>query len=296
MRGIVFLNIMNTLKSTSMKRIMMTRRGIKATFIIIVISIIFIVVACTTVPLTGRKQLSLIPESDMMALSLTEYGKFLKANKISTDKTKTELVRRVGLRISKAVEAYMAQQGLSANLKGYQWEFNLVESPEVNAWCMSGGKVVVYTGLLPVAQNEAGLATVMGHEIAHAVARHGSERMSDQMLVELGGTTLAAALESKPQETQQLAMIAFGAGSQYGVMLPFSRKHEYEADYMGLIFMSMAGYDPNESVIFWQRMAKQGGAKPPEFMSTHPVDENRIAKIKEKLPEALAYYNKAAKK
>jgi predicted Zn-dependent protease len=190
----------------------------------------------------------------------------------------------------------MAQQGLSANLKGYQWEFNLVESKEVNAWCMSGGKVVVYTGLLPIAQDDEGLATVLGHEIAHAVARHGSERMSDQMLVELGGTTLAAALESKPQETQQLAMIAFGAGSQYGVMLPFSRKHEYEADYMGLIFMSMAGYDPNQSVVFWQRMAQKGGSKTPEFLSTHPVDENRIAKIKEKLPEALTYYNKAVKK
>ena len=279
-----------------MKRIMMTNRSRKGTLIITTISVIFIAVACTTVPLTGRKQLSLIPESEMIALSLTEYGKFLKTNKVSTDKTKTDMVKRVGLRISKAVEGYMAQQGLSANLQGYAWEFNLVEDPAVNAWCMSGGKVVVYTGLLPVAQTEAGLATVMGHEIAHAVARHGSERMSDQMLVDLGGMTLSAALASKPQETQQLAMIAFGAGSQYGVMLPFSRKHEYEADYMGLIFMSMAGYNPNESVTFWQRMAKQGGAKPPEFLSTHPVDENRIAKIKEKLPEALAYYNKAVQK
>ena len=279
-----------------MKRIMMTNRSRNGTLIVIIISVIFIALACTTVPLTGRKQLSLIPESEMMSLSLTEYGKFLKANKVSTDKAKTDMVKRVGLRISKAVEGYMAQQGLSANLQGYAWEFNLVEDPAVNAWCMSGGKVVVYTGLLPVAQTEAGLATVMGHEIAHAVARHGSERMSDQMLVDLGGMTLSAALASKPQETQQLAMIAFGVGSQYGVVLPFSRKHEYEADYMGLIFMSMAGYNPNESVTFWQRMAKQGGAKPPEFLSTHPVDENRIAKIKEKLPEALVYYNKAVKK
>jgi predicted Zn-dependent protease len=264
--------------------------------IAIVISVTFIMVSCTTVPLTGRKQLSLVPESEMMALSLTEYGKFLKANKVSTDKGKTEMVKRVGLRISKAVAAYMAQQGLSANLKGYQWEFNLVESKEVNAWCMSGGKVVVYSGLLPISQDDEGLATVLGHEIAHAVARHGSERMSDQMLVQLGSTTLSAALADKPAETQQLANAAFGVGSQYGVILPFSRKHEYEADYMGLIFMSMAGYDPNQSIIFWQRMAQKGGSKTPEFLSTHPVDENRIAKLKEKLPEALTYYNKAVKK
>jgi predicted Zn-dependent protease len=287
---------MNVINTQAMKSKIIMNWGRYGTLVATIIYIIIFAVSCTTVPLTGRKQLSLVPESEMMALSLTEYGKFLKANKVSTDKAKTEMVKRVGLRISKAVEAYMAQQGLSANLNGYQWEFNLVESPEVNAWCMSGGKVVVYTGLLPIAQNDEGLAVVLGHEIAHAVARHGSERMSDQMLVQLGSTTLSAALAEKPAETQQLAMAAFGVGSQYGVMLPFSRKHEYEADYMGLIFMSMAGYDPNQSVIFWQRMAQKGGSKTPEFLSTHPVDENRIAKIKEKLPEAMSYYNKAIKK
>ncbi len=284
------------LKSSAMRRKKIIHCCWKIAMIAAIALLIFAALSCKTVPLTGRKQLSLIPESDMMALSLTEYGKFLKANKISTDKTKTDMVKRVGTRISKAVESYMAQHGLSADLKGYQWEFNLVESSEVNAWCMSGGKVVVYTALLPIAQNDEGLATVLGHEIAHAVARHGSERMSDQMLVQLGSSTLSAAMASKPTETQQLAMAAFGAGAQYGVMLPFSRKHEYEADYMGLIFMAMAGYDPNQSVGFWQRMAQKGGAKTPEFLSTHPVDENRIAKIKEKLPEALAYYNKSVKK
>lgn len=273
-----------------MRQGMVTNRVLRGSFIIPLIFILFIAIACKTVPLTGRRQLSLIPESDMMSLSLTEYGKFLKANKVSTDKEKTEMVQRVGKRISKAVEAYMAQQGLSANLKGYQWEFNLVEDPTINAWCMPGGKVVVYTGLIPIAQNDEGLATVLGHEIAHAVARHGSERMSDQMLVQLGSATLSTALSQKPKETQQLANSAFGLGSQYGVMLPFSRKHEYEADYMGLIFMSMAGYDPNESILFWQRMAKKGSSKTPEFLSTHPVDENRIAKIKEKLPEAMKFY------
>ena len=260
------------------------------------ILVLLIVAACATVPLTGRKQLSLVPESDMMALSLTEYSKFISTNKVSTDKNKTAMVRRVGDRISKAVEAYMAGAGLSKNLEGYKWEFNLIEDATVNAWCMSGGKVVVYTGLLPLAQNDAALATVLGHEIAHAVARHGSERMSDQMLVQLGGTALTAALAQKPEQTRQIAMTAFGVGSQVGVILPFSRQHEYEADYMGLIFMAMAGYDPNESIGFWEKMAKQSGTKPPEFLSTHPVDENRIARLKEKMPEAMAYYNKTTRK
>ena len=260
-----------------------------------VVVVLLIVAACATVPLTGRKQLSLVPESDMIALSLTEYGKFISTNKVSTDKNKTAMVKRVGEKISKAVETYMASAGLSKNLEGYKWEFNLIEDATVNAWCMSGGKVVVYTGLLPIAQNEAALATVMGHEIAHAVARHGSERMSDQMLIQLGGTALSSALSQKSEQTRQIAMTAFGVGSQLGVVLPFSRQHEYEADYMGLIFMAMAGYDPNESIAFWERMAKQSGSKPPEFLSTHPVDENRIAKIKEKMPEAMVYYSKSKK-
>jgi predicted Zn-dependent protease len=190
----------------------------------------------------------------------------------------------------------MASQGLSKNLDGYKWEFNLVEDPTVNAWCMSGGKVVVYTGLLPLAQSEAALATVMGHEIAHAVARHGCERMSDQMLLQMGGTALSAALAQKPEQTKQMAMTAFGVGSQVGVILPFSRQNEYEADYMGLIFMAMAGYNPNESIGFWEKMSQQGGSKPPEFLSTHPVDANRIARIKEKMPDAMAYYNKTTGK
>lgn len=254
--------------------------------------LILTAMACSTVPLTGRRQLSLVPESDMISLSLTEYDKFIKSNKLSTDKNKAAMVKRVGERIAKAVEAYMASAGLSKNLAGYKWEFNLVEDQTVNAWCMSGGKVVVYTGLLPLTQTEAGLATVMGHEIAHAVARHGSERMSDQMLLQLGGTALSAALAEKPEKTREIALAAFGVGSQVGVVLPFSRQNEYEADYMGIIFMAMAGYDPNESIPFWERMAKQGGSKQPEFLSTHPVDQNRIDRIKLKMPDALAYYKK----
>lgn len=254
--------------------------------------VLLTIMACSTVPLTGRRQLSLVPESDMISLSLTEYDKFIKSNKLSADKNKSAMVKRVGDRIARAVEAYMASAGLSKNLDGYKWEFNLVEDAAVNAWCMSGGKVVVYTGLLPLTQTEAGLATVMGHEIAHAVARHGSERMSDQMLIQLGGTALSSALAQKPEQTRQIALAAFGVGSQVGVILPFSRQNEYEADYMGLIFMAMAGYNPNESVPFWERMAKQGGSKQPEFLSTHPVDQNRIDRIKQKMPDAMVYYNK----
>jgi len=257
---------------------------------LLVTFILFVTVSCTTVPLTGRRQLSLVPESEMISLSLTQYGQFLKDNKVSTDQAKTAMVRRVGQRISKAVETYMAQQGLSDNLKGYQWEFNLIEDKTVNAWCMSGGKVVVYTGLLPVSQNDEGLATVLGHEIAHAVARHGSERMSDQMLVQLGSTSLSAAMSSKPKETQAMANAAFGIGSQVGVLLPFSRKQENEADYMGLIFMAMAGYNPNASLAFWERMAQQSQTSTPEFLSTHPVNSTRIENIKQKLPEAMKYY------
>jgi len=265
-----------------------TNRGFRLFCILIILTLM----SCSTVPLTGRRQLSLVPESEMIALSLTEYGKFINSNKLSSDKNKIALVKRVGEKIAKAVESYMAAAGLSKNLEGYKWEFNLVEDANVNAWCMSGGKVVVYTGLLPLTQTESGLATVLGHEIAHAVARHGSERMSDQMLVQLGGTALSSALAEKPEQTRQLALTAFGVGSQVGVILPFSRQNEYEADYMGLIFMAMAGYNPNESIPFWERMSKQGGSKQPEFLRTHPVDQNRIDRIKQKMPEAMAYFNK----
>jgi predicted Zn-dependent protease len=247
--------------------------------------------ACSTVPITGRNQLSLVSRGEMQSMSYQQYGEFLKANKLSTDKKATELVKRVGLRIQKAVEAYFAMKQMSDQLAGYKWEFNLVEDSVMNAWCMPGGKVVVYTGLLPVTKTEPGLAVVMGHEIAHAIAEHGAERMSQEMLAQLGGMALSAAMESKPEETRNTWMTVYGVGAQYGALLPYSRLHESEADHLGLIFMSMAGYQPEEAITFWQRMAsaKQGGA-PPEFLSTHPSDETRIAKLKEELPEAKQYY------
>ncbi len=254
---------------------------------------VFLFWSCSTVPLTGRSQLDLIPSSTMLSMSYQQYDDFLKQNKLSTNREQTEMVKRVGRKIQNAVEAYMAKNNLSDKLKDYRWEFNLVESPDVNAWCMPGGKVVVYTGILPITKTETGLAVVMGHEIAHAIARHGDERMSQGLLVQTGGIALSAALASKPDSTRQLWMTAFGVGSAVGVILPYSRLHESEADQLGLVFMAMAGYDPHEAVDFWERMAQQKkGQAPPEFLSTHPADRTRIADIKAAIPEAMKYYKK----
>lgn len=254
-------------------------------------------VACATVPVTGRRQLSLIPSSNMLSMSAQQYDEFLKENPPSRDKAGTELVRKVGRNIQKAVEQYMKKQNQSGRLSGYKWEFNLVDSKDVNAWAMPGGKVVVYSGLLPVAQDETGLAVVLGHEIAHAIADHGGERMSQGLLAQMGGVALSVAMQDKPQQTQQLWMTAFGVGTQFGALLPFSRLQESEADHLGLIFMAMAGYDPKTAVDFWKRMsAQKGGGAPPQFLSTHPSDETRINKIREELPEANRYYKKYLKK
>lgn len=247
--------------------------------------------SCSSVPVTGRKQLSIIPSSTMLSMSYQQYGEFLQSNPLSKNEEQVQLVQRVGRKIQASVEAYFAQKNISEHLEGYQWEFNLVESKDANAWCMPGGKVVFYTGILPITQTEAGLAVVMGHEVAHAVAEHGRERMSQGLIAQLGGMALDQALSNEPSRTRQLWMTAFGVGAQFGVLLPFSRTQESEADHLGLIFMAMGGYDPNEAVSFWQRMAdNKGGQAPPEFMSTHPSDETRIRQIKEKLPEALGYY------
>jgi predicted Zn-dependent protease len=247
---------------------------------------------CSTVPITGRSQLSLVSASEMNSMSFAQYSEFIKQNKLSSNKSDIEMVKRVGSNIQKAVERYFAQNNLSKELEGYAWEFNVVESDDVNAWAMPGGKVVVYTGILPVTKDETGLAVVMGHEIAHAIAQHGAERMSQGLLQQLGGVALSVALQNEPGTTQNLFMTAYGVGTTVGVMLPFSRTHESEADHLGLIFMAMAGYDPTAAVDFWTRMAAQGGQKPPEWLSTHPSDETRIADLKKELPEALSYYKK----
>ena len=248
--------------------------------------------SCGQVPLTGRTQLSFLPESSMVEMSLTSYSQFLSENKISTNRQQTDAVKKVGARISAAVEEYLKLNGFQDRLGDFKWEYNLIESEEVNAWCMPGGKVVFYTGILPLTQNEAGIAVVMGHEIAHAVARHGNERMSQQLLVQLGGVALSEAIKQKPEETQALFLTAYGVGSQVGLVLPYSRKHEYEADRLGMMFMAMAGYDPNEAPVFWARMSQLGSSGTPEFLSTHPVSANRIAALKELIPEAMTYYKK----
>ena len=258
---------------------------------LLVFVVFCLLAACATVPLTGRSQLILIPDSQVMTLSFDQYNQFLSKHEVVKDSTAAEMVKRVGGRIQKAVAVYLQRNGQEDLLNGYQWEFNLVKDKQVNAFCMPGGKVVVFTGILAVTENESGLATVMGHEIGHAIARHGNERMSQGLVTQLGGTALSVALSNRPQETRELFMAAFGLGAQVGVLLPYGRLQETEADHLGLIFMAMAGYDPNQAVNFWQRMDSQKDqAAPPEFLSTHPSHATRIADIRNYLPTAMTYY------
>jgi predicted Zn-dependent protease len=265
----------------------------KQNIILAVIISAMILQSCSVVPFTGRKQLNLLPESEMISMSLTSYSEFMKENTLSSDRSDVSMVKEVGSNISKAVIKYFNENGLQDRLEGYQWEFNLVKNDSVpNAWCMPGGKVVVYSGLLPYSADENGLAVVISHEIAHAVARHGNERMSQQMLIQMGGMAVNEAVKEKPEETRGIFNTVYGIGAQMGLVLPYSRDHELEADKMGLIFMAMAGYNPQSAIAFWERMAKSGGGKPPEFLSTHPSDERRIAKIKAAMPEVMKYYRK----
>lgn len=256
----------------------------------VLISFVFLLHSCSTVPLIGRKQVSLLPESNMVEMSLTNYSQFLKENKLSTNRDQTEIIKRVGAKMSAAVEKYLRDNGFADRIADFKWEFNLVENKELNAWCMPGGKVVFYTGIMPLTKNDAGVAVVMGHEIGHAVARHGNERMSQQMLVQFGETALTEAIKTKPEQTKAIFQSVYGLGAQYGVMLPYSRQQEYEGDKLGLIFMAVAGYNPNEAIGFWERMAANSTGKIPEFMSTHPLEQNRIEAIKSFLPEATKYY------
>ena len=252
-------------------------------------------ISCATVPITGRQQLSLVSQNSLNAMSFKSYGEFLSQHKVIKDTEQAHMVERVGKDIQRAVEKYFAENNLSASLKGYEWEFNLVDENTVNAWCMPGGKVVVYTGILPITKDEPGLAVVMGHEIAHAVANHGNERMSQSLLLNMGGMALATALSKKPQETQNIFSALYGVGSHVGLMLPHSRLQESEADHLGIIFTAMAGYDPYSALEFWTRMARlkeDSGSTPPQFLSTHPSDTTRINKIKELLPEAMKYYTR----
>jgi predicted Zn-dependent protease len=259
----------------------------KVLWSVLTVAVVGLGYGCTKVAVSGRKQLNLIPDSEMMTMSYQQYDEVVKQSKLSGDSAQVRRLRAVGVRIQRAVEEYYAGLGQSGALKDYKWEFNLIESEEVNAWCMPGGKVAFYTGILPVCQNDTGIAVVMGHEVAHAVAEHGAERMSHALLAQMGGMALSAALSSEPERTQALWMGAFGLGAQFGVLLPFSRTQESEADHLGLVFMARAGYQPRAALEFWKRMAAQGGGQAvPEFLSTHPSDATRIQNIQTLLPEA----------
>jgi predicted Zn-dependent protease len=253
--------------------------------------------ACHRNAITGRKQLGLFSEGTLQQMALTEYKSFLSQNQVLSETTNkdADMVRRVGSRIAKAITEYYTQKGLASELEGYKWEFNLVNDKAVNAWCMPGGKVVVYTGLLPITQNEAALAVVLGHEITHAVAHHGNERMS-QGAVAQGLEIVGNIATANNPKYNSLFNNIFAPGAQVGVLLPNGRKQELEADRYGLNFAAMAGYNPREAIPFWQRMAAAGGnQKPPEFLSTHPADERRIAELEKYMPEALALYKPMGK-
>jgi predicted Zn-dependent protease len=249
-------------------------------------------ISCKVNPITGRRQLQVVPNSQLIPLSFQNYEEVLKGSKVITQGKEATQIQRVGNKIRIAVETYFKDKGLESELAGFDWQFSLIEEDVLNAWCMPGGKVAFYTGILPVCKDDAGIATVMGHEIAHAVANHGGERMSQGLIANLGLSALSVAIEQKPTLTNQVLLQAAGVGTQLG-MLKFSRSHESESDQMGLIFMAMAGYDPHEAPKFWERMnAASGGAAPPEFLSTHPHPQTRIKDLNKWMPEAMKYYKK----
>jgi predicted Zn-dependent protease len=252
-----------------------------------------LIVACSTNAITGRKQFKLVPEAELQAMATAEYRQFLSSNQVlsSCNNRDAAMVRRVGQRVTNAVETFYRNKGLSDALDGFNWEYNLVNDKSINAWAMPGGKIVVYTGLLDVSKNEAALAVVIGHEISHAIFQHGNERMSQGLAQQLGGSALSLALANQPAATQNLFNMAYGIGSNVGVLLPFSRKQESEADRYGLIWTAMAGYNPQEAIPLWQRMEAAGsGNKPPEFLSTHPSEETRMTNLRKWMPEAMKYY------
>ncbi|SEM02081.1 Peptidase family M48 [Syntrophus gentianae] len=249
--------------------------------------------SCAEVPLTGRSSLSLVSDSQVATMGYQQYADVLKKSKLSNDAGKVQMVRRVGGKIANAAESFLRETGAGGDIALYKWEFNLIEDDKtVNAWCMPGGKVAVYTGILPITRDETGLAVVVGHEVAHAIAKHGNERMSQALLVQLGGIGLSAALSTQAAATQELFLQLYGVGSTVGYVLPYSRLQENEADRIGLVLMAKAGYDPRAAVTLWQRMNAQGGGRSPEFLSTHPAPTTRIANIQSLIPEAMRYYRK----
>jgi len=259
---------------------------------LVVLFLCLLLSGCATVPVTGRRQISLVSFSQLFSLSNDSFNKLMSESKLSQEAEKVAMLEDVGRNIALATEEFLRENNLEKNIEKYKWEFKLIEDDKkVNAFAMPGGKVAVYTGILPIAKDENGLATIVGHEIAHVIANHGGERMSQLLLVQLGGVALSVALKKKPDQTRQLVSIAYGFGASLGVILPYSRTHETEADRIGLIIMAKAGYDPREAISFWERMSEQDGKNPPEFLSTHPAPKRRIDDIRKSIPEAMEYYN-----
>ena len=252
-----------------------------------IVGLLLLSTACSTNPFTGKKTLALVPNSQLFPAAFQQYGQFLNENKVVTGTSESEMIKRVGQRIKVAAERYLNANGHAGYLKDYQWEYNLVDSEQINAWCMPGGKIVFYTGILPIADNEAGVAAIMGHEVAHALANHGQQRMSAGMLQQLGA--VAGNVAIKDERDRALFNQAYGIGSTVGVMLPFSRSHETESDRIGILLMAIAGYNPDEAALLWKRMkANSGGQAPPQFLSTHPSHDTRIANLSNWAAEARA--------
>ncbi|MFY0645145.1 MAG: M48 family metallopeptidase [Bacteroidia bacterium] len=261
------------------------------TLLVLLVSF-FVFEACSKIPITGRKQFRMLPESTLMEMSLTSYKHILDTAAVEYNTNRANMVKSVGQKIAGSVETYLKGTRYEKRIEGFEWEFNLIQDTLINAWCMSGGKVAFYTGILPICETETGVAVVMGHEIAHAIAQHGNERVSQGLALQMGGVALDVAASTRTEETRALIQMAYGLGANVGVMLPFSRRHESEADEMGLMFMAMAGYDPQEAPLFWDRMNAMGGQRPPEFLSTHPDPDKRKQNLQELMPEALELYNK----
>ncbi len=252
-----------------------------------------LLVACAVNPLTGEKQLALVDGGTVNKLAADQYAEIKRTSKVLSPATNAnaQMVTRVGSRVADGITRYYIEKGLSKYLEDFKWEYMLIDEATVNAWCMPGGKIAVYTGILPITKNEDALGVVMGHEVAHAIAQHGKERMSQGLVQQFGGIALSVALQNKPAATQSLFNQAYQVGTNTGLILPFGRKDELEADRLGLIYSAMAGYNPQESIAFWKRMSAIGGQKPPEWLSTHPSDETRIAQLEKMMPEAMTIYN-----